>query len=172
MTDKCGRNSERFPISDELYKQILKETLQRSLTLLNSADILLDNEGDETVCAGIYSYAVEEYGKFFVLKQSGREDGNVIIKYSEEFTKHAKKFGLALSSLPPECINLGEFGFEKGFEQGFERGKTILNFKARMAVFYTDFTDSRDRVKPIPPVNKTNLKNAINKLRMLVLNES
>jgi len=143
--------------------------LQGVLELLESAEILLDNGGNEAICAGLYTYAMEEYGKFLLVKQSSRVAGKVKIKYRKGFRNHPEKFRLAIENLPNECTNLGEFGFEKGFEQGFERGEVILNLEARMAVFYCDFTDSGDGIKSAPPVNKTMLKNAINKLRMIVL---
>jgi hypothetical protein len=49
------------------------------------------------------------------------------------------------------------------------RERVISDFEARMAVFYSDFEDSVENVKPPPSVTKTRLKKAINKLREIAL---
>lgn len=176
MKGRGRRTPEVFQITDDLWNRMMEEVLQRSLRLLDSAKTLFTAGGDEAICAGLYTYAVEEYGKFFVLKHSHRKDKKVTIQYSEEFINHREKFDIALNKLPTPCTNLGDFEFEQGFERvqgtGFEKERTISNFKSRMGVFYTDFTDMRNEIKPVPPVNKNNLKKAIDKLQQIVLDAS
>ena len=48
-------------------------------------------EGDPTVSAGLYTFAVEEYGKYLYLKSLEPIDGKYHIDYSNEFTSHKKK---------------------------------------------------------------------------------
>ncbi len=66
--------------------------------------------GNPTVSAGLYTFAVEEYGKYLYLKSLEPIDGKYHIDYANEFTNHTSKFEKALSNLPDECklINLGE----------------------------------------------------------------
>jgi len=169
LKGKDGHWVENLVITEELWKKIMKETLQRVLRLLESAEILLDNGGNGAICAGIYTYALEEYGKILLLKQSSHVNGKVKIKYRKGFRYHPEKFRLAINNLPKECTTLKKPAFNsKSFDPDiFDTEEVIADLEARMAVFYTDFLDSGDGVKPIPPVDKKLLKNAINILRKI-----
>lgn len=169
LKDKNGDWVKILVITEELWKKIMKETLQRILRLLESAEILLDNGGNGAICAGLYTYALEEYGKMLLLKQSSHVAGKVKIKYKNGFRHHPTKFRLAIKNLPNECTTLRRAIFDpKIFDSNiFDTEQVIADLEARMAVFYTDFLDSGDGVKPIPPVDKKLLKNAIDILRKI-----
>jgi AbiV family abortive infection protein len=167
LKDENGKWPKILWITEDLWKKTIDKTIHGVLRLLESAEILLDNGGNEAISAGLYTYAVEEYGKILVLKQSKHVEGKVEIKYREKFRCHSEKFKKAIDDLPKECKTIGITGFEEGFEEGFERKYFLADFEARMDVFYCDFSDSRDGIEPIPPVDKQRLKNAINKLRAL-----
>ena len=156
-------------INEELWQKTMEETLHGILKLLESAEILLENGGDSAISAGLYTYAVEEYGKILVLKQSKHLNGQVKIKYKNKFRDHSTKFRAAIENLPSECITIGLIGFEEGFENGFQRKKTLSDWEARLAVFYCDFEDSGEDIKPPPPVSIERLRNAIVKLREITL---
>ena len=174
MLKENGEWIEILEIADDLRKRMMQKTMVQVFKLLESAEILLDNEGGEIIGAGLYTYAIEEFGKFLVLKKSARINGKVSIKYRNEFRKyHHVKFRLAIDYLPRECTEIGVVGFEQishaqRFEEGFEEKAKISDFKARMGVFYTDFTDSGDNIKPTPVVDKARLRNAIGKFRAVL----
>ena len=58
---------------------------------LNSARILVDH--DKEISAGLYTFALEEFGKLLLLKDSVRVANNTKRKviYADEFTNHEKK---------------------------------------------------------------------------------
>jgi len=171
LKDKKGNWVEILKIPEELCKKIVQETLKGILRLLDSAQILLDNGGDEAVCAGLYTYALEEYGKILLLKQTSHVAGEVEIEYRKGFRCHRRKFRLALENLPNECKTLYEADFDaEDFESSdFETEDIIADFEARMAVFYSDFTDSGRDIKPVPPVDTKLLRNAMNTLQTIAL---
>jgi len=57
-------------ITEDMRNKTIEITRQRILKLLDSSQILLDNRGTVTICAGLYTYAVEEYGKIVLLRKS------------------------------------------------------------------------------------------------------
>ena len=65
---------------------------------------------DKDIAAGIYVYALEEFGKLLLLKDCKKVDGRYIIKYRNEFVSHRIKFGKAFDYLQnnnsDECIIL------------------------------------------------------------------
>lgn len=161
------RKPKYLEITEELWKKAQQETLSGIVALLDSSKKLLENGGNEAICAGLYSYAVEEYGKILLLKQYNPTNEKVKIKYKDEFTKHEDKFDTAIRKLPKECVNLRRTGFEEGFENGFEHKEIIADFESRMAIFYSDFDDSGIEIKSVPPIDKDKLKNAIEKLSII-----
>jgi AbiV family abortive infection protein len=167
LKKKSQKKPEFMEISDKLWKKLMGETLQGILKLLGSAEILLENGGNEAICAGLYTYALEEYGKLLLLKQYSPSAGKVKIKYKNEFLKHPPKFNVAIANLPPECLIIDVMGFEEGFEEGFERIEVAADFEARTAVFYCDVLDSGDGIKSVPSVDKTRLGKAIDRLRII-----
>ena len=164
LKDEKGHWVEILEIGEELRKRIIEETLQGILRLLESAEKLLNSEGNVAICLGLYTFAVEEYGKVLLLKKYTSSNGKVKIQYKNGFRNHDTKFILAIKNLPSECITVGMFGFDSGFDECFERGETSSDEEARWAVFYTDILASGDGIKPDPIVDRTLLKNAMRKL--------
>ena len=56
---------------------------------------------------GLYTYALEEYGKLLLLDSLTEKGGIVSVPLQEMFRRHGKKFKAALDSLPKECRLLG-----------------------------------------------------------------
>jgi AbiV family abortive infection protein len=165
LKDKNDNWVKKLPITEDLWKKTMQETRNRILRLLNAAEKFLDVAIDEAVCAGLYIFAVEEFGKLLILKQSlSTTNGIVEIRYKNKFRSHKAKFKKALANLPKECKIL-RTGFEEGFEEGFEYIETVTDFKARLTIFYTDFTDDGKDLTTIPIVSLDQLKITIGKLR-------
>jgi len=164
LKDKKGKWVKILEITDELWKKMMQETLAGVFKLLESADKLLDNGGNEAICAGLYTYAVEEYGKILLLQQYNPSGGKVKIEYRDEFRDHEAKFGAAIKYLPDGCTKL----YESAFSQDFDTDQ-VADFEARLAIFYSDFTESGDGIMPVPPANKSHLRKAINKFKTIAL---
>jgi len=166
LKNKKGRWVEILEITEELWKKMMQETLFGVIELLNSAEKLLQNGGSEAICAGLYTYAVEEYGKLLLLLDYGPSGGKVKIKYKDEFRNHEAKFRAAIKHLPDECKTLHEGAFsQRDFSRENFDTDVVADFDARKAIFYSDFADSGDDIKPVPSVDKDRLKKAINQLK-------
>ena len=123
--------------------------------------------GDPTVAAGLYTYAVEEYGKYLYLKSLKPIDEKYHIDYTNEFISHPRKFERALSNLPHECklVHLGEDEDTEFYEPDFH-DDIIANFETRLRIFYSDFDPyfANKITKTSPPVSAKLLKIAVQKL--------
>lgn len=157
-------------ISDALWKDTQHETVERIFTLLDSAEKLLQNKGNLAVCAGLYTYAVEEYGKLLFLQEDVPQFGKVTVTYKREFCWHPAKIPKALSVLPPECKFLKTPLFDPAiFDPNIFDAKLVkADFEARTTVFYTDFNDTYTALLSPSPVDGGRLLNAIIKLRQIV----
>ena len=157
-------------ISDTLWK--IQDLLNATRILLNEVeedddDIFLYSTGDATIPAGLYTFAVEEYGKFLYLKSLKPIDGKYTIEYVDEFIDHPKKFERALSELPDECklLHMGEKIDIKFYDPDFS-DDIIANFETRLRIFYSDFDPHflNKATKTAPPVSVKLLKIANEKL--------
>jgi hypothetical protein len=111
----------------------------------------------DDICAGLYTYAVEEYGKILFLNRlspSPPNNNKIKVHYTHDnhgFLDHDHKFNLALKdkALPDSCKVLREGGFtDTGFLSSGFITDTPANMKARMSVFYADF-DQNDNYNSI-----------------------
>jgi AbiV family abortive infection protein len=171
LKDSKNRWVKYLIITEDLRNKTIEITLQRILKLLDSSQILLDNGGSVTVCAGLYTYAVEEYGKIVLLRKSRKIDGHVKVKYKEGFRDHNTKFRLAVKNLPNECktLRIGVFDPNIFDPKIFDTETLIADFKSRMSVFYTNFLESGNGTESVSSVNEKLLKNAITTLRKIVV---
>jgi AbiV family abortive infection protein len=171
LKDKKGNWVETIEVTEDLWKTTIKETRNGVLKLLEDARKLLNCGGNEAICAGLYTYAIEEYGKLLLLKQYHPSAGIVKIKYKTGFRNHTEKFRIAVKSLPAECTTLKRGIFDTGIFDAkvFDTEKVVADFEARMAVFYSDFLDSGDGIKAVPQVDKELLGKGIEKLRTITL---
>ena len=175
LKDKNRKSVKNREITEELWKRSIQETLKGIMKMLDSAEKLLQSGGDEAICAGLYTYAVEEYGKILLLKQFSPSAGKVKIEFSGIFKgqqAHKRKFKIAIKNLPRECTILRRGLFGPNFNpKFFDAAVVIADLEARTAIFYCDFIESEGAlaIKPIPPVYKESLKNAISNFRMIAL---
>ncbi len=170
LKDSKNRWVKYLIITEELQNKTIEITRQRILKLLDSAQILLDNGGPVTISAGLYTYAVEEYGKIVLLRKSRKIDGHVKIKYKQGFRDHNTKFRLGIKKLPKECTTLQIAPFDPKFfgQKAFDTETVIADFKSRMSVFYTNFLESGVNIESVPSVSEQRLKLAIVTLQKIV----
>ena len=169
LKDSKNRWVKHLIITEDLRNKTIEITLQRILKLLDSAQILLDNGGQVTICAGLYTYAVEEYGKIVLLRKSRKIDGHVRVNYKKGFRDHNTKFRLAVKNLPKECttLRIGPFDPNIFDPKIFDTETVIADFKSRMSVFYTNFLESGINIESVPLVSEQRLKIAIVTLRKI-----
>jgi AbiV family abortive infection protein len=161
-------------ISEQLWKDLKENTLEGAKKLLDSADKLLSNDGNVAICAGLYSYAVEEYGKFLILDKYRIRKNKVNIQkiLFKGRDSHDFKLEAAFRELPDECKYIGIRYWGNYFPKNFflkgyfpDESSVHADFKSRMAIFYSGLDDSWKAIKPIPLVSKNNLKVAVDKLK-------
>jgi hypothetical protein len=119
-------------------------------------------EDYKDVCAGIITYAIEEYGKILFLNSISPfhppHNNRVRVPYTSEnngFLDHYHKFDLALyyKELPYSCKVLypGDFIFTD-FESSDFVTDTPADFLARKSIFYTDFDKKGNYNSILPPL--------------------
>jgi hypothetical protein len=162
-------------ISKKQWKDLMIITNDGIKKKLNSARKLVDI--DKEISAGLYTYAIEEFGKMILLNKSRLGKGGYVLKYSSEFIRHERKFPAAFDYLQENryerCYVLNNKG---GFTpEGFSwRSFTIgllTDFEARLSVFYSDlvYDDKRQIVlAKIPEVDREMLRKAIDELQVAV----
>lgn len=170
LINQKGKWVDYLEITEELWQKCIEETLHGIWTLLDSAERLLESGGDEAICAGLYTFAVEEYGKLLLLRQYNPSDGKVKIEFRDIFRGHDKKFRKAIENLPRECKTLySPWKLKDWHSKDIWHSKDVIaDLEARKSVFYCDFVDSGDAIKPVPAVEDTLLRKAIVSFRKLV----
>ncbi|MGB6463046.1 MAG: AbiV family abortive infection protein [Nitrosotalea sp.] len=167
-------------IDEQTWKELKFITFTNIKSILNSVKVLLkDNiiQNQEFlfdhphICAGLYTYAIEEYGKLLILESYVSINNKVKIEYLSKFTDHDAKFNIAierLSLVAPECIRIGKGLFDPAFFDPaiFDTKESITSFKARLAIFYSDFKDNKIIV--LPNVDKETLNKAVSEFEKII----
>ena len=184
----------------EISKEKLEEGIQYSLA--NISELLVHSQKacqkytDNSIALGLYTFAIEEFGKLLYLLESFKTD-----KKSYQIPKnifvggksHKIKFEKALQKLPKECI-LPEYGIEVntnfsteditiplnpqgdeitiagGITGTFSIGETDnpIDLITRMGCFYLDWNDGKKVWKSKPKVLEDGMKDSITKLGLIV----
>jgi AbiV family abortive infection protein len=172
--DSNGHWVKEVTIPEELWKEIIRRTYEGILRKLQAARTFLVTPGYENICAGLHTFAIEEYGKLLVLKDNSTPltAGKIVIKYKQAFKSHSEKFNLALNTLPKECYILRQGSYTK---RSFTKKSHVLDTEAdletRLTTFYTDINDSASPVNA-PTVDRNSLSVAIDEMEKFVNNTS
>ena len=175
LKDANGKSPNEIMISKEQYKQIMTSTYNSIKRNLESAKKLVDTHME--MSAGLYTYAIEEFGKIILLNKSELICDKYKIKYKNEFISHKAKFVAAFNYLqynnhrPCYVIN-DKGGFDPyGFDwMGYDVG-LLADFEARLFIFYSDFVYNKNNeidIVKIPEVHREMLKKAIDELHIAV----
>jgi hypothetical protein len=153
-------------------KRLIKNGIIKKLSAAKQ-NINIDIE----IAAGIYIYALEEFGKLLVLKESQTVGGKYIIKYRDGFRSHDFKFSKAFDYLQNngygKCIILsddGAFTSDAFSWRSFTIG-LVAQTEARLGIFYIDFTNSENdnyEIMKIPTIDTNKLNEAIKKLEEVI----
>ena len=169
--------SPEIHISKETWneaKRLIKNGITKKLSAAKQ-NIYIDTE----IAAGIYIYALEEFGKLLLLNESQTVDGKYIIKYRDGFRSHDFKFNKAFDYLLNN--GYGEFmilnndipaaSTPDAFSSRSFTIELLAQTEARLGIFYVDFTKSENdnyEILKIPTVDQNKLNEAINKLEEVI----
>ena len=171
---KLPHKPSTIEISEEKWieaKHIIKNGIIKKISAAKQ-----NIEIDIDIAAGIYIYALEEFGKLLFLKECKNVDGRYIITYRDEFLDHGVKFTKAFDYLQDndssECIvlnNDGGFSANSFSWKSFTIG-LLPQTKARLGIFYVDFIKSGDEydITKIPNVDRNKLNYALNKFEKVI----
>ena len=166
---------EKVIVSENDWKQIFNDTYKNIERKLDAAKSLTDHDAE--LSAGLYTYAIEEFGKLLLLKQCNFQNGECIIRYRDEFVNHTYKFGIAFDYLQNNnaghCILLtqGDFSIQDFAWRDFYVGLPA-DFESRLSIFYSDFSihdNGTVEIVPVPKVDETYLRRAIDGLEKALL---
>jgi len=155
-------------------------SINKSRKLLRDTRLLLNDKWEHTHVIGLYTFAVEEYGKALALQEcmngSKTKNGKYTVP-NNIFKSHKLKFSKALKILPTECKDLQIGVCVKtntavkpitirgmsiaGGASGLFTISTLSNFVLRMETFYTAWNDLTRQWKPELTASKETLETAI-----------
>jgi len=143
-----SRIQKKYPdrLKEKQYKLLLIEAIDTALDTLTACFALAEkwrrSNGFKTTlmrqCFGLYTFALEEYGKLLWLK-SLKVKGGMVTVPKAIFSNHDKKFEFALNSpdLPKACKQVYTTFF-KSTSRGYQSRHTTPNLESRVSIFYAD----------------------------------
>ncbi len=182
-----------------IKKDALVEGIRRCMynveNLLNYAEKLVEDESENNIALGLYSFAIEEYGKALLLKEYLSENKTQYSIPTNLFRgkeSHDLKFKKALDRLPMECkyaipgIRIKSNSYSKtkefivtpkgdsisiapGITGTFTTiGTFPTDFEMRMSCFYVDWDVTRDYWKYRPKIISESIITGITKFRKII----
>ena len=125
------------------------------------------------ICAGLYTYAVEEFGKHKLLESCQVNGGLVDLSpIRNSFFSHDKKFELAREALPPECFTLYDSEQDDAMwnlvinNLAYPAGwvsDTQADFPTRLDLFNVGI-ENNGQVRAMPEINFYDLQHAVERL--------
>jgi hypothetical protein len=134
-------------ISENQWKEMMQNILNGIFQKLKAVKSILTI--DMYIAAGLYIYAVEEFGKLFLLKNVNELNGMRRVIYEKEFLSHTKKFKAAFDYLQANrydaCLLLsGGDVVPSDVVWSDALIGLLANTGARLSVFYSDFAYDRN----------------------------
>jgi hypothetical protein len=184
ITDEKERQVESLEIDVELRDKMVSHIYNAIIRNIEAIQKFLDIPGYEDICAGLYTYAVEEFGKILYLKSfclSPAGSNKIKFPYKMKggkkgtgFLNHYKKFDLALDVLPDTCRILREGDYiSDDYVSDDYVTDLIADFEARKRVFFADFKrDTKISIEEPPKVTKALLEKAVEKFLCCMRNET
>lgn len=158
-------------VTQELWLELIQRTYDGIVSKINACKKFSDYPEHKTVVAGLYTYAIEEFGKLLILKDCRRlkSSNKREIVYGDRFANHDEKFkqaNLYLENSNHEksfLLNTPSFSSKSFSAQSFNVKEVIADQIARLSVFYSDLDEvgSEYKVTRTSVVNEQALKDAI-----------
>jgi len=99
------------PLEEGIWRALMQEILIAGRKKISIVKNMVSLSLDEYICAGLYTFILEEFGKLILLAACPIINNKREIKYAGEFgefTNHERKFGAALDYLEAN-------GFEEAY---------------------------------------------------------
>lgn len=159
-----------FILTKEQVRDGIMKCFSNIEKLIESVYIMSMNTNENPITIGLFSFAIEEYGKVLILKEE-LDKGELSIKIPKILFRgrdsHKLKFGKALSVLPDDAKNFSEkYAIEwikfpeskivdgklvKKVTEIMEGGEDLpTTFEARMDCFYIDWDSINSTWKENP----------------------
>ena len=191
----CTLNDKYYEVSNEKLLEGIRYCLANITELVNISQKASMKFSDNSVALGLYTFAVEEFGKLVYLKEAYAEKKESYQIPKDIFVgreSHRIKFDKALEVLPTECIQpvygievqtnlssetvkipVNPQGAEISIAGGITGTFTIvgdypIDLLTRMACFYLDWDEKKKTWKTKPKVLADGLHRATNKLGLIV----
>jgi hypothetical protein len=142
LKDSKGHKPSHIDISEEQWNQMKQHILDGILRKIKAVRKI--QTIDKDIAAGLYVYAVEEFGKLLLFRDAPLLNGMRKITYRDEFVVHEKKIKKAFDYFRNNgfdaCIVLAQGCLEAS---ELESGEFVIdlsaNQDARLSIFYSDF---------------------------------
>jgi len=125
------------------------------------------------ICAGLYTYAVEEFGKHKLLESCQVNAGLIDLSpIRKSFFNHDKKFEFARDALPPQCFTLYDSDPDDAMwnlvinNLAYPAGwvsDTTADFATRLDLFNVGI-ENNGQVRATPEINFYDLQHAVERL--------
>ncbi|MBS1268510.1 MAG: hypothetical protein MAG458_01239 [Nitrosopumilus sp.] len=175
VTDK----NETYEFSKDKRESLLSTAFATCLDILETCkhiahDFDKPNKRTKYFCAGLYTHALEEYGKILYLKNLPVENDVIKIDY-RKYGGHKTKFSLVDddAQIPEICKKF--FGDKRWVGKPGDEATAVLQSTipvdqiTRFQIFYSDFEDNGNIVR-YPDVDKEKLREAIDELWLFIFN--
>jgi AbiV family abortive infection protein len=172
-----GKNRGQIDITDQVWNEVKKNTLNGIKEKISAAEAIVNNnQSSIDIAAALYSYAIDEFGKFLLLRSLSKtkSSNRRKIKYKDEFACHNKKFELAFDHLQTTgqgyCSVLNDQGSFSPISFSWRSFRLGLLTDFNAGYHYTDFKCSQGDIilKVRPSVKKNYLNRTIDELRSAV----
>jgi hypothetical protein len=157
-------------IPENQWKEMMHHVLDGIFRKLNAAKNM--QTIDMYIAAGIYVYAVEEFGKLLLLKNANVLNSTRRVIYEKEFLSHTTKFRAAFDYFQANrydsCLVLSEGDVMPSDVVWSDAILGLLaNTGARLSVFYSDFVYDNNQniiIETPPTIDLDLLQKASNEL--------
>jgi len=151
------------PIMDSERTSLLQTIRTRIKYIIQSIEVLLDNDAPLQIAGALYIHAVEEYGKYLYVENLPSNSGIVNVERSS-FRGHDFKIDLARNNLPADCFVLKQGNYSSASYSRASYGvHEVPDWQTRLTIFNTDLEDGR--VPALPDVDATDLKKAVSEFK-------
>jgi hypothetical protein len=178
LKDFKGHKPSHIEISEAQCKQMMEFIRDGILLKINAVRSM--QTIDKDIAAGIYVYAVEEFGKLLLLREAPSLNGKRSVKYGEEFVIHKVKISKAFDYFRSNnfhvCMILAQGcpGHTSDVDDA-NWDNVIVNLaadtEARLSIFYADFVYDHDKnpvVESPPDAEPAMLQRATEKLEIVI----
>lgn len=170
-----------YEISKPNLKTGARKCLLGALELSGYAKDMVERGANTTIALGLYSFAIEEYGKYLIFSELLKKDSERYLVPKEVFFGKKSpdlKFKKAISDLPLDCYsvrsaqthlsknrmnetNVNNMTKTPTHTELFSAEGFTADFETRMSCFYLDWNDDKKRWNQISHIANDDLLKAI-----------